>query len=71
MNYTINRFKFWRYLQGNFLYGDHWVRLRKSIKILISVANGALVLLVLYALFGETVIPTLKECIVDMLNYGK
>jgi hypothetical protein len=30
-----------------------------------------LVLSGLYALFGETVLPTLKERIVDMFNYGK
>ena len=42
-----------------------------AIKILISVVIGALVLSGLYALFGETVLPTLKERIVDMFNYGK
>ncbi|MDW2797628.1 DUF6133 family protein [Clostridium boliviensis] len=41
-----------------------------AIKILISVVIGALVLSGLYALFGETVLPTLKERIVDMFNYG-
>jgi len=25
----------------------------------------------LYALFGETVLPTLKQRVVDMFNYGK
>ena len=38
------------------------------IKILISVM---LVLSGLYTFFGETVLPTLKERIVDMFNYGK
>ena len=42
-----------------------------AIKILISVVIGALVLSGLYALFGETVLPTLKERILDMFNYGK
>jgi hypothetical protein len=70
MVYTINKFKFWRCLQENFFYGVHLVRLRKAIKILISVVIGALVLSGLYALFGETVLPTLKERIVDMFNYG-
>ena len=41
-----------------------------AIKILISVVIGALVLSGLYALFGETVLPTLKQRIVDMFNYG-
>ena len=41
-----------------------------AIKILISVVIGALVLGGLYALFGETVLPTLKQRIVDMFNYG-
>jgi len=40
------------------------------LKILISVVIGALVLGGLYALFGETVMPTLKQRIVDMFNYG-
>lgn len=41
-----------------------------AIKILISVVIGALVLAGLYALFGETVLPTLKQRITDMFNYG-
>lgn len=41
-----------------------------AIKILISVVIGALVLGGLYALFGETVLPTLKQRIQDMFNYG-
>lgn len=71
MVYTMNQIKFWRYLQGGFLNRVHRPRLRKAIKILISVVIGALVLSGLYALFGETVLPTLKERIVDMFNYGK
>jgi len=42
-----------------------------AIKILMAVVIGALVLAGLYALFGETVLPTLKQRIVDMFNYGK
>lgn len=41
-----------------------------AIKILIAVVIGALVLAGLYALFGETVLPTLKQRIEDMFNYG-
>ncbi|MBR0600540.1 DUF6133 family protein [Sinanaerobacter chloroacetimidivorans] len=41
-----------------------------AIKILMAVVIGALVLGGLYALFGETVLPTLKQRIVDMFNYG-
>jgi hypothetical protein len=42
-----------------------------AIKVLMSVVIGALVLAGLYALFGETVLPTLKQRITDMLNDGK
>lgn len=42
-----------------------------AIKILMAVVIGALVLAGLYALFGETVLPTLKQRIIDMFNYGK
>jgi hypothetical protein len=41
-----------------------------AIKILMAVVIGALVLAGLYALFGETVLPTLKQRITDMFNYG-
>lgn len=41
-----------------------------AIKILMSVVIGALVLGGLYALFGEAVLPTLKQRITDMFNYG-
>jgi len=41
-----------------------------AIKILMAVVIGALVLGSLYALFGETVLPTLKQRIQDMFNYG-
>lgn len=41
-----------------------------AIKILMSVVIGALVLAGLYALFGETVLPTLKQRIQEMFNYA-
>ena len=69
MIYAINQVKFWRYLQGNFLYCVH-PRLRKAIKILIAVVLGALLLAGLYALFGDLVMPTLTRRIQDMFNYA-
>lgn len=41
-----------------------------AVKILMAVVIGALVLGGLYALFGETVLPTLTERIREMFNYG-
>lgn len=41
-----------------------------AIKILLAVVIGALLLAGLYALFGETVLPTLTERIKEMFNYG-
>lgn len=41
-----------------------------AIKILLAVVIGALILAGLYALFGETILPTLTERIRDMFNYG-
>ncbi len=41
-----------------------------AVKILMAVVIGALVLAGLYALFGETVMPTLTERIKEMFNYG-
>ncbi len=41
-----------------------------AIKILLAVVLGALLLAGLYALFGETVLPTLTERIKEMFNYG-
>lgn len=41
-----------------------------AIKILMAVVIGTLLLGGLYALFGETVLPTLKQRIQDMFNYG-
>jgi hypothetical protein len=42
-----------------------------AIKILMAVVIGALLLAGLYALFGEQVLPILKQRIIDMFNYGK
>lgn len=41
-----------------------------AIKILIAVVLGALLLAGLYALFGETVLPTLRQRIMEMFNYA-
>ncbi|CDX01423.1 Hypothetical protein DPCES_1536 [Desulfitobacterium hafniense] len=41
-----------------------------AIKILLAVVLGALLLAGLYALFGETVLPTLVERIKEMFNYA-
>lgn len=41
-----------------------------AIAILIAVVIGALLLAGLYALFGETVLPTLTERIKDMFDYN-
>ena len=41
-----------------------------AIKILIAVVLGALLLAGLYALFGETVLPTLIQRIKEMFNYA-
>jgi len=41
-----------------------------AIRILIAVVIGALLLAGLYALFGETVMPMLKQRIIEMFNYG-
>jgi len=40
-----------------------------AIAILIAVVIGALLLAGLYALFGETILPTIKQRIVEMFNY--
>lgn len=40
------------------------------LKILIAVVLGALLLAGLYALFGETVLPTLVQRIKEMFNYA-
>lgn len=41
-----------------------------SIKILIAVVIGALLLGGLYALFGDTILPTLTEKVEDMFNFA-
>jgi hypothetical protein len=41
-----------------------------GIKILISVVIGALLLGGLYALFGDTILPTLTSKIQDLFNYA-
>ena len=41
-----------------------------GIKILIAVVIGALLLGGLYALFGETILPTLTEKVEDMFNFA-
>lgn len=41
-----------------------------AIRILIAVVIGALLLAGLYTLFGETVLPMLKQRIIEMFNYG-
>lgn len=41
-----------------------------AVKILMAVVIGALVLGGLYALFGETVMPTLVQRIKEMFNYA-
>lgn len=40
-----------------------------AITILISVVLGALLLAGLYALFGNTILPTITQRIKDMFNY--
>ncbi len=41
-----------------------------AIKILMAVVIGALLLAGLYALFGDTVLPTLTRRISEMFNYA-
>lgn len=41
-----------------------------GLKILISVVIGALLLAGLYALFGDTIMPTLKQRIQELFNYA-
>jgi hypothetical protein len=48
--------------------GDGYVD--TAIKILIAVVIGALLLAGLYALFGQTLLPTLTNRIKDMFNYA-
>ena len=41
-----------------------------AVKILIAVVLGALLLAGLYALFNDTVMPTMTKRIIDMFNYA-
>ena len=41
-----------------------------GVKILIAVVIGALLLGGLYALFGDTILPTLTEKVEDMFNFA-
>ena len=41
-----------------------------AVKILIAIVLGALLLAGLYALFGDTVLPTLTRRIQEMFNYN-
>ena len=41
-----------------------------AVKILIAVVIGALLLVGLYALFGDVVMPTLTRRIQEMFNYA-
>jgi hypothetical protein len=41
-----------------------------AVKILMAVVIGALVLAGLYALFNDTVLPTLVKRVQEMFNYG-
>ena len=69
MTFVIEKLKFWHYLQGGFLYRVHRVRLRKAIKILISVVVGALLLAGLYMLFNDTILPTLTQRVKELFDY--
>lgn len=69
MPYTFQKLKFWHYLQGSFLYRVHSAKLRKALKILISVVVGALLLAGLYMLFNDTILPTLTQRIKEMFDY--
>lgn len=41
-----------------------------GVKILIAVVIGALLLAGLYALFNETIMPTIKQKIIDLFDYS-
>lgn len=69
MTQTIQKTKFWNYLNGGFLYRVHEVRLRKALKILISVVVGALLLAGLYMLFEDTILPTLTQRVKELFDY--
>lgn len=48
--------------------GENYVDV--GVKILIAIVIGALLLAGLYALFGDVVMPTLKQRVNDMFNYA-
>jgi hypothetical protein len=52
-------------LRGN--KGENYVD--SGLKILIAVVIGALLLAGLYALFGDTILPTLTRRVTDMFNF--
>ena len=41
-----------------------------ALKILMAVVIGALILAGFYALFGDTILPTLTRRITELFNYG-
>lgn len=51
----------------NSRYGENFVD--TAIKILMAVVIGALVLAGLYALFNDTVLPTLQDRVEEMFDY--
>lgn len=69
MTKAIYQPNYWHYLTGDFLNRVH-PRFRKAIKILIAVVLGALLLAGLYALFNDTVLPTLVDRVKEMFDYG-
>ena len=69
MRQTIYQPNYWHYLTGDFLNRVH-PRLRKAVKILLAVVLGALLLAGLYALFNDTVLPTLVRRVQEMFNYA-
>ena len=69
MTKAIYQPNYWHYLTGDFFNRVH-PRFRKAIKILMAVVIGALLLAGLYALFGDTVLPTLTRRITEMFNYA-
>ncbi len=48
--------------------GENFIE--SAVKILIAVVIGALLLAGLYALFGDVVLPTLKERVIDMFDFN-
>ena len=51
-------------------YNTNQKKYRKSVKILISVVIGALLLAGLYTLFGDVILPTLTQRINQMFNFA-